>query len=139
MSAKAKTRTKATAKVKVKKKKKKIIPQQAQVHVRASYNNTVVNITDREGNVIIQGSAGTAGFKGTRKSTPYAATVAAERVARDAVGLGVKSVDVLVKGPGFGRESAIRAIKSAGLKITSISDVTPIPHNGCRPKKKRRV
>lgn len=131
----AKKRTKQ----KKSKKSKKAIPQRAQAHVQATYNNTIVNITDWEGNTLYWGSAGTAGFKGTRKSTPYAATTAARTVAEEAVAGGVKSVDVFVKGPGFGRESAIRAIRSAGLNINSISDVTPIPHNGCRPKKRRRV
>ena len=115
------------------------VPDRAQVHVYASFNNTLVTVTDWGGNTIVWGSAGTAGFRGTRKSTPYAATVAAEKVAREALQKGVKKVDVLIKGPGFGREAAVRALKSAGLRIHSISDVTPIPHDGCRPKKKRRV
>ncbi len=116
-----------------------MVPERAQAHIKATYNNTLVNITDWEGNTIVWGSAGTAGFKGTRKSTPYAATTAAGKVAEEALHKGVKSVDILVRGPGFGRESAIRALKAAGLRINSISDVTPMPHNGCRPKKKRRV
>ena len=128
-----------TGKPKPKKRKKKAAPERAQAHIQATYNNTIVTITDWSGNTIVTGSAGYAGFKNTRKSTPYAATVASERVAKEAASLGVKSVDVLVRGPGMGRESAIRALRSSGLQINSISDVTPIPHNGCRPKKKRRV
>ncbi len=125
--------------IRKKKKDKKAIPERAQAHIQATYNNTIITITDWQGNSILWGSAGTAGFKGTRKSTPYAATVAAQKVAEKAVDLGIKSIDIFIKGPGLGRETAIRALKASGLKINSISDVTPIPHNGCRPKKKRRV
>lgn len=108
-------------------------------HVQATFNNTIVTITDPEGNTICWASAGTAGFSGSRKSTPYAAQQAAEAAARTAMEHGMRSVEVRVKGPGAGREAAIRALSAAGLEITAIRDVTPIPHNGCRPPKKRRV
>jgi len=109
-------------------------------HVHASFNNTIITITDRQGNALGWATAGGSGFRGSRKSTPYAAQVAAERVALATIeSHGMSSVDVYIKGPGPGRESAIRAMNGAGLKINSISDVTPIPHNGCRPPKKRRV
>ncbi|MBC7225621.1 MAG: 30S ribosomal protein S11 [Thermoflexales bacterium] len=108
-------------------------------HIHASFNNTIITITDPQGNVINWASAGLVGFKGSRKSTPFAARQAAQRAAKDALDNGVTEVDVLVKGPGPGREAAIRSLQAAGLKIRSITDVTPIPHNGCRPPKKRRV
>ena len=108
-------------------------------HVNATFNNTVVTITDTRGNAVAWSSSGTAGFKGSKKSTPFAATVAAEQAAREAMSLGVKRVHVRVQGPGSGRESAIQALAAAGLQIRSIKDVTPIPHNGCRPPKRRRV
>ena len=108
-------------------------------HVLATFNNTIVSLTDPDGNVIAWGSAGAQGFKGSRKSTPYAAQITAEGAARRAMEHGLRQVDVFVKGPGSGRESAIRALQSAGLSVTSITDVTPIPHNGCRPPKRRRV
>jgi len=108
-------------------------------HVHASFNNTVITITDRQGNALAWGTAGASGFKGSRKSTPFAAQVAAGRVADAVKENGLKSLEVRVKGPGPGRESAVRALNNAGFKITSITDVTPIPHNGCRPPKKRRV
>jgi small subunit ribosomal protein S11 len=108
-------------------------------HVQASFNNTVVTISDRQGNVLCWATAGGAGFKGSRKSTPFAAQVAAEKAAQAAQEYGMKSVDVYVKGPGPGRDSAVRSLNAAGLRINSIADVTPIPHNGCRPPKKRRV
>ena len=108
-------------------------------HVNATFNNTMVTITDVNGSVICWESAGTRGFKGSRKSTPFAAQVAAEEAARKAIDCGMKSVAVLIKGPGAGRESAVRAIAAAGLKVNLIKDVTPIPHNGCRPPKRRRV
>ncbi len=111
----------------------------AQVHVFASFNNTIVTITDTQGNAICWGSAGSAGFKGSRKSTPFAARLAAEQAIKAAQAMGVQEVDLIVKGPGPGRESAIRAVQSMGIKVRSISDVTPVPHNGCRPPKKRRV
>jgi len=108
-------------------------------HILASFNNTIVSISDLSGNVIAWASAGTMGYKGSRKSTPFAAQLTAENAARKAMESGMKEVRVHVKGPGAGRESAIRALKAAGLEVTLIKDVTPIPHNGCRPKKKRRV
>ena len=108
-------------------------------HVQASFNNTIVTITDMDGGVITWASAGKVGFKGSRKSTPFAAQVAAEASAREALNLGMKRVEVWVKGPGSGREAAIRSLQAAGLEISAIKDVTPIPHNGCRPPKRRRV
>jgi small subunit ribosomal protein S11 len=108
-------------------------------HIKSSFNNTHVTITDQEGNVLAWASAGNVGFKGSRKSTPYAAQTAAEACARRAMEHGVRKVDVLVKGPGSGRETAIRSIQAAGIEVTGIKDVTPVPHNGCRPPKRRRV
>ncbi|MCG3115638.1 MAG: 30S ribosomal protein S11 [Candidatus Manganitrophus sp. SA1] len=121
------------------KKKEKRNVQTGVAHIQASFNNTLVTITDMAGNVIIWSSAGSQGFKGSRKSTPFAAQRAAEIAAKKAMENGMKQVDVYVKGPGSGRESAIRALQVAGLKINLIKDVTPIPHNGCRPPKRRRV
>lgn len=118
---------------------KKQIPSSGNVYISAGFNNTLITVTDVDGNALFTGSAGKSGFKGSRKSTPYAATKAAEKVAQEAAEAGVKEVAVFVKGPGLGRISSIKALKSAGLRVTSISDVTPIPHNGCRPKKKRRI
>jgi small subunit ribosomal protein S11 len=108
-------------------------------HIKSTFNNTVVTITDRQGNVISWASAGHVGFKGSRKGTPYAAGLAAEKAARVAMDHGMREVEVLVKGPGAGRETAIRSLQAAGLDVTVIKDVTPIPHNGCRPPKRRRV
>jgi small subunit ribosomal protein S11 len=108
-------------------------------HVHASFNNTIITITDRQGNALAWATAGGCGFRGSRKSTPFAAQVAAERAGTAAQEYGLKNVDVKVRGPGPGRESSVRALNAAGLKVTSIEDVTPIPHNGCRPPKKRRV
>jgi len=108
-------------------------------HLQASFNNTIITIADMDGNVISWASAGKVGFKGSRKSTPFAAQVAAENSAREAVNMGLKRVEVWVKGPGAGREAAIRSLQAAGLEISAIKDVTPIPHNGCRPPKRRRV
>ena len=108
-------------------------------HVQASFNNTIITITDMDGNVISWASAGKVGFKGSRKSTPFAAQVAAEATARESLNYGMKRVEVWVKGPGAGREAAIRSLQAAGLEISAIKDVTPIPHNGCRPPKRRRV
>jgi small subunit ribosomal protein S11 len=121
--------------------KKKIKRQilDAVAHVHASFNNTIVSITDRQGNTLSWATAGNCGFKGSRKSTPFAAQVAAERAGTPAKDYGVKNLEVRVKGPGPGRESAVRALNSVGFRITQIEDVTPIPHNGCRPPKKRRV
>ncbi len=121
-----------------KKKVKKHVPVGV-VHINATFNNTIITITDPAGNVLSWSTSGSKGFKGSRKSTPFAAQIAAEDAARKAMDHGVRSVSVLVKGPGSGRESALRAMASAGLRVTSIRDVTPIPHNGCRPPKKRRV
>lgn len=111
----------------------------ALAHIQATFNNTIITITDRKGDVITWSSAGTAGFKGSRKSTPYAAQLAAQQVARQAMDMGVRELDVFIKGPGPGREAAVRALQAAGIAVTSISDVTRVPHNGCRPPKKRRV
>jgi small subunit ribosomal protein S11 len=111
----------------------------AKIHIFASFNNTIVTVTDQQGNTICWTSAGSVGFKGSRKSTPFAARLAAEEAIKLATNLGVQEIDLVIKGPGPGRESAIRAIQSKGMKVRSISDITPIPHNGCRPPKKRRV
>jgi len=117
---------------------KRVVPRGA-AHVKASFNNTIISLTDPAGNVIAWSSAGASGWKGSRKSTPYAAQVAAENAARKALDLGLKTVEVFVRGPGAGREAAIRALEATGLEVTAITDVTPIPHNGCRPPKRRRV
>ena len=124
---------------KKKKKKKASISPQGIAHIKATFNNTHITISDKFGNVLAWSTAGNSGFKGSRKSTAFAATQAAEKVGLSAVQMGVQTVEVRVKGPGSGRESAIRALAVAGLNITSISDVTPLPHNGCRPPKRRRV
>ena len=108
-------------------------------HIKSSFNNTIVSISDQQGNVLAWASAGNVGFKGSRKSTPFAAQMAAEQCARRAIEHGVRKVDVQVKGPGSGRETAIRSLQSAGIEVTGIKDVTPVPHNGCRPAKRRRV
>ncbi|HEX4866947.1 MAG TPA: 30S ribosomal protein S11 [Acidimicrobiales bacterium] len=108
-------------------------------HIKSSFNNTIITITDLEGNVLSWASAGNVGFKGSRKSTPYAAQMAAEKAARGAMEHGVRKVDVEVKGPGSGRETAIRSLQNTGIEVTGIKDVTPVPHNGCRPPKRRRV
>src|SRR3984885_14371222 len=123
---------------KTKKKAKRVVTD-AIVHVQASFNNTVVTITDRQGNALSWATSGGAGFRGSRKSTPFAAQVAAEKAGRAAQEYGVKTVEVRIKGPGPGRESAVRSLNALGYKVTNIMDVTPIPHNGCRPPKKRRV
>jgi small subunit ribosomal protein S11 len=120
-------------------KKAKRAVSHGQAHIHATFNNTIVTITDGQGNAVSWGSAGMAGFKGSRKSTPYAARMAAQTAAKAAMDMGMMEIDILVKGPGPGRESAIRTLQSAGLRVTSITDVTPVPHNGCRPPKKRRV
>ena len=111
----------------------------AQVHIYASFNNTIVTVTDQQGNAVCWASAGSAGFKGSRKSTPFAARLASEQALKVAQQMGVQEVDIIVKGPGPGRENAIRAVQGMGIKVRSIADVTPVPHNGCRPPKKRRV
>jgi len=122
----------------VRKKVKKNVAE-AIVHVHASFNNTIVTITDRQGNTLAWATSGGAGFKGSRKSTPFAAQVAAESAGKAALECGVKNLEVRIKGPGPGRESAVRALNALGMKVTSISDVTPVPHNGCRPPKRRRI
>ena len=129
----------AVAKKVVKKRRERKNVEKGVAHIRSTFNNTIVSITDMQGNVIAWGTSGEMGFKGSKKSTPYAAQTAAEHAARIAVDNGMKTVEVLVRGPGAGRESAIRALATAGLEITMIKDVTPIPHNGCRPPKRRRV
>jgi len=121
------------------KRSKRVIEAEGLAHIKATFNNTLITITDKAGNTVVWGSAGKAGFKGSKKSTPFAATVAAEQCGREALALGVRRVDVRVQGPGSGRESAISALAAAGIQIKSIQDVTPLPHNGCRPPKKRRV
>lgn len=120
-----------------KKVKKHVVDGMA--HIHASFNNTIITITDRQGNALSWATAGGSGFRGSRKSTPFAAQVASDRAIQPAKEMGMKNVEVFVKGPGPGRESAVRALNAAGMKITNITDVTPIPHNGCRPPKKRRV
>jgi small subunit ribosomal protein S11 len=121
-----------------KRRERKSIPS-GKAYIQSTFNNTIVTLTDPEGNVIAWGSSGTAGFKGSRKGTPYASQLAAMNAAKRAMEYGLKQVEVFVKGPGSGREAAIRALQSSGLYITSIRDVTPVPHNGCRPPKRRRV
>ena len=128
----------AKANVRVRKKVKKNIAEGI-AHVHASFNNTIIPITDRQGNALSWATSGGQGFKGSRKSTPFAAQVAAEVAGKSAQESGVKNLEVRIKGPGPGRESAVRALNAAGFKITSITDVTPVPHNGCRPPKKRRI
>ncbi len=118
---------------------KKVVEAEGMAHISATFNNVLITITDLQGNTLAWGSAGKAGFKGSKKSTPFAATVAAEACAREVLHMGLKRVHVRVQGPGSGRESAVQTLASAGLKVMSIRDVTPIPHNGCRPPKKRRV
>jgi small subunit ribosomal protein S11 len=120
-------------------KKAKRAISSGQVHIFASFNNTIVTVTDNDGNTLCWGSAGSSGFKGSRKSTPFAARMAAEQAIKAAQAIGIQEVDLFVKGPGPGRENAIRAVQAMGLKVKSISDLTPVPHNGCRPPKKRRV
>ena len=134
----AKAPAKTAKKKSFKKKEKKSVPMGI-VYVQASFNNTIITITDRQGNALSWATSGGAGFKGSRKSTPFAAQVAAESAGKAAQECGVKNLEVRIKGPGPGRESAVRALNALGLKITSISDVTPVPHNGCRPPKRRRI
>ena len=129
----------APAKTPSAKRGKKVVESEGVAHISATFNNLLITITDMRGNTLAWGSAGKAGFKGSKKSTPFAATVAAENCAREVVNMGLRRVHVRVQGPGSGRESAIQAIAAAGVAIRSIRDVTPIPHNGCRPPKKRRV
>ena len=130
---------KAAAKKVVKRRKERKVVEKGAAHIRSSFNNTMVTITDLEGNALSWASSGGLGFRGSRKSTPYAAQMVAETAAKAAMEHGLKTVEVYVKGPGQGRESAIRALQSAGLEVNMIKDVTPIPHNGCRPPKRRRV
>jgi small subunit ribosomal protein S11 len=117
---------------------KRLVPQ-GQVHIQSTFNNTIVTVTDPQGNTLTWTSTGGAGFKGSRKSTPYAAQLAATQAAKQAMDMGMREADVFIKGPGPGRESAVRSLQGAGLRVRSITDITPIPHNGCRPPKKRRV
>ena len=129
----------AKPKQKKKSRKIKVSDPRGVANIKATFNNTHISVTDKFGNVIAWATAGTSGFKGSRKSTSYAATIAAENVAKDVIAKGMTSIDVRVKGPGSGRESAVRSLAAAGLAIMSIRDVTPLPHNGCRPPKRRRV
>ena len=128
-----------TAKKVVKRRRERKVVEKGAAHIRSSFNNTMVTITDLEGNALSWASSGGLGFRGSRKSTPYAAQTAAETAAKAAMEYGLKTVEVYVKGPGQGREAAIRALQTAGLEVVMIKDVTPIPHNGCRPPKRRRV
>ncbi len=140
MAKQVKAKEKAQQKKKEKSKKKALKGiTSGVVHIKATFNNTIITISDSQGNVIVWATPGVVGFNGSKKSTPFAAQVAASNAAQKAKSLGLKTVEVLVKGPGSGRESAIRAIQSNGLLVTSIKDITPLPHNGCRPRKKRRV
>jgi len=124
----------------VKKRKRKVTIEKGVVHINSTFNNTIITLTDTEGKVLLWASAGSVGFKGTRKGTPFAAQLVAENVAKRAINIfNMKEVDVLVKGPGPGRETAIRTLQAAGLNVVSIKDITPIPHDGCRPPKRRRV
>jgi small subunit ribosomal protein S11 len=129
----------AKPKQKKKSRKNKVSDPRGLANIKATFNNTHVSVSDKFGNVIAWATAGTSGFKGSRKNTSYAATIAAEKVAKEVIGMGMTSIDVRVKGPGSGRESAVRSLAAAGLVIMSIKDVTPLPHNGCRPPKRRRV
>jgi small subunit ribosomal protein S11 len=129
----------ANPKPKTKKKRERRTSVSGVAHVQATFNNTIITIADETGGVVSWSSAGKAGFKGSKKSTPFAAQIAADQCAREAIGLGMKRVEVWVKGPGAGREAAIRSLQAAGLEVAAIRDVTPIPHNGCRPPKRRRV
>src|SRR5690554_2793280 len=134
----AKRQTKAAASA-AKRKKKQLSDPNGMAFVKATFNNVIVTLTDADGNVLSWSSAGKQGFRGSRKNTPYAAQMSAETAAKDAYDMGLRKVEVFVKGPGSGRESAVRAMASAGLEVSSIKDRTPIPHNGCRPPKRRRV
>jgi small subunit ribosomal protein S11 len=129
----------AKAKRTSKKKKLKKVDAEGVAHIKSTFNNTIITITDVKGNVVSWASPGSMGFKGSRKSTPFAAQQAADRCAREAMGMGMKKVEAWIKGPGAGREAAIRSLKSAGLDVTRVKDMTPVPHNGCRQKKRRRV
>lgn len=131
--------TKKQARRKTTAKKTKRTLSSAQVHIFASFNNTIITVTDMQGNTVSWTSAGSIGFKGSRKSTPFAARLAAEEAMKNSSTMGIQEIDIFIKGPGPGREAALRAIQAQGMKVTSISDITPVPHNGCRPPKKRRV
>ena len=133
----AKKGTTAARKSSTKKVKRSL--SSGQIHIFASFNNTIVTITDNQGNTVCWGSSGSAGYKGSRKSTPFSARVAAEQAVKQAMSLGLQDAELIVKGPGPGREAAIRAVQTSGIRVTAIIDVTPVPHNGCRPPKKRRV
>lgn len=135
----AKRQTKAAAATAAKRKKKTLSDPNGLVYVKATFNNVIVTITDANGNTLSWSSSGKQGFKGSRKNTPYAAQLSAENAAKDAFDMGLRKVNVFVKGPGSGREAAVRALASAGLEVSTIKDTTPIPHNGCRPPKRRRV
>ncbi|OAA30840.1 30S ribosomal protein S11 [Kosmotoga arenicorallina S304] len=121
------------------KKRKKLSIDRAVMHIKSTFNNTIITLTDPDGNTILWGSGGTVGYSGSKKSTPYAAQLAADQIAKEALKMGITRVSVEVKGPGSGREAAIRTVQAAGLTIDSIKDITPIPHNGCRPRRRRRV
>jgi len=138
MATKGQSAAQAAAASRLRKKSKKNVSDGI-AHIHASFNNTIITITDRQGNTLSWASSGGAGFKGSRKSTPFAAQVAAEQAGRAALECGVKNLEVLIKGPGPGRESSVRALNALGFRIGSIQDVTPVPHNGCRPPKRRRV
>ncbi|MBU6381488.1 MAG: 30S ribosomal protein S11 [Betaproteobacteria bacterium] len=138
MATKGQTAAQQAAAARARKKARKNVTD-AIAHVHASFNNTIITITDRQGNALAWATSGGAGFKGSRKSTPFAAQVAAESAGRAAMECGVKNIDVQIKGPGPGRESSVRALNALGIKVLSIQDVTPMPHNGCRPPKKRRI
>jgi len=138
MATKGQSATQQAAASRARKKARKNVTD-AIAHVHASFNNTIITITDRQGNALAWATSGGAGFKGSRKSTPFAAQVAAESAGRSAMECGVKNIDVQIKGPGPGRESSVRALNALGIKVLSIQDVTPMPHNGCRPPKKRRI
>lgn len=120
-------------------KKSKRTLSSGKIHIYSTFNNTIITVTDHDGNTVTWGSAGSVGFKGSKKSTPYAARLAAEQAMKAAISMGMQEAEIFVKGPGPGRESAIRAVTALGIKVTAISDVTPVPHNGCRPPKRRRV
>jgi small subunit ribosomal protein S11 len=135
----AKEQTRPSGESTTRRKKVKRVVAEGVLHIHSTFNNTIITITDPQGNVVVWTSAGSAGFKGSRKGTPFAAQVAAEQAARKAAELGMRSVQVYVKGPGSGRESALRSLQAAGFTVNLIKDVTPIPHNGCRPPKRRRV
>ena len=122
-----------------KRKREKLADPSGVAHIKATFNNTIITITDKKGDVVSWGTAGRVGFKGSRKSTPFAAQLAAEAAAKKAIDLGLRRIEIWVRGPGAGREAAIRSLQAAGLEVTTIRDVTPIPHNGCRPPKRRRV